>query len=117
MPKFSTAFEINKSQAELDFVDVSLDSDMRLFIDPFAISQRNDRWSMQCHLALQTFCQSVVGCIRNGNENEARELLSHLREPDETRRGYSARRPNGAGIGRFQAGQLFEALEGSAAVR
>jgi hypothetical protein len=48
---------------------------------------------------------------------EARELLSHLREPNEIRFGLSSKRPAGAGIGAFQAQQLFEALKDSSAVK
>ena len=36
MPTFSTAFGLGKTQLELDFVDVALQRDNRLFIDPFA---------------------------------------------------------------------------------
>ncbi len=34
------AFGIAKTQPELDFIDVALDRDSPLFVDPFAISQR-----------------------------------------------------------------------------
>jgi hypothetical protein len=37
--KLSEAFNLEKTQAELDFVDVDLARDAPLFIDPFAISQ------------------------------------------------------------------------------
>jgi hypothetical protein len=37
--EFSRAFGLDKTQAELDFVDVDLERDAPLFVDPFAISQ------------------------------------------------------------------------------
>ena len=114
---FSKAFGIAKSQAELDFVDVPLNTDIPLFIDPFAISQRPERWSQQCHRTLMAFFQRVVDAIRAGREREAIELLSHLREPNETRLGLSQGRPNGAGIGRLQARQLYRAFKDSSAVK
>src|SRR5690348_3142063 len=117
MPKFSEAFGIDKSQAELDFVDIPLHTDVWLFIDPFAVSQRADPWSMRCHSTLVAFFQHVVDHIRAGYMEQARELLSHLQEPNETCFGLSRRRPAGAGIGPYQAGQLFEALKDSSAVR
>jgi hypothetical protein len=46
MPRFSAAFHIGKTQAELDFVDVSLTTDNLLFPDPFVLSQRVDHWSL-----------------------------------------------------------------------
>lgn len=117
MPRFSQAFGIKKSQAELDFVDVPLHTDIWLFIDPFAVGQRVDPWSQKCHGTLVTFFQKVVDHIRAGRLEEARELLSHLQEPNETRFGLSKKRPAGAGIGPHQAQQLFDALKDSSAVK
>jgi hypothetical protein len=117
MPKFSTAFHLRKSQAELDFADISLNTDNLLFLDPFALSQRSDRWSQDAHRTVVTFFQRIIEDIRNGNGDRARQLLLNLREPNETRLGYSARRPQGAGIGSTQAEQIFDALSDSAAVR
>jgi hypothetical protein len=117
VPTFSRTFHINKTQAELDFVDVSLATDNLLFIDPFALAQRLDRWSHECHLSLIAFFQRVVDDIRAGHNDRARELLLHLREPNETRLGFSAHRPQGAGIGNLQADELFVALRASTAVQ
>lgn len=117
MAKFSKTFGIQKTQAELDFVDVSLNKDNELFVDPFALSQRRDRWSLECHSTLVAYFQLVIDRIRANREDTARELLQHLQEPNETRLGLSAKRPQGAGIGAFQAEKIFEALSDSAAVR
>lgn len=117
MPRFSHAFGIKKSQAELDFVDVPLQTDAWLFIDPFAIGQRVDPWSQNCHRTLTTFFQAIVDRIRADLLVEARELLAYLREPNETRFGQSKKRPSGAGIGPQQAQQLFDALKDSSAVK
>jgi hypothetical protein len=115
--RVSEAFGLRKTQAELDFVDVDLERDAPLFVDPFAISQRLDLLSQECHLTLQAFFQRVVDFIRAGNDADAQALLLRLREPNETRLGYSRRRPQGAGIGTMRAGQLFAALQGSTAVQ
>ncbi len=117
MPTFSEHYMLNKSQAELDFVDIPLISDIPLFIDPFAISQRLDRWSQNCHLTLVSFFQRTIDLIRLGRYQLAYELLRHLREPNETRFGYSAGHPQGAGIGRYQARQLLDAFRESTAVQ
>jgi hypothetical protein len=117
MPRFSTFFRLGKSQAELDFVDVSLDTDNPVFLDPFALSQKSDRWSLDTHNTVVTYFQSLVDAIRAHDDERARGLLSNLSEPNETRLGYSKRRPQGAGIGALQSEALLEALRGSAAVR
>ena len=82
--KLSEAFNLGKTQAELDFVDVDLARDAPLFIDPFAISQRLDSISQECHLSLQAFFQRIVDSIRAGQDTEAQALLLQLREPNET---------------------------------
>lgn len=99
MPTFSAAFNLGITQPELDFVDVSLGTDNRLFVDPFALSQRADRWSQDAHHTVAAFFQQLIDDIRADNPQRARRLLLNLREPNETRLGYSAHRPQGAGIG------------------
>jgi hypothetical protein len=117
MPTFSDEFNLAKTQPELDFVDISLNTDNRLFIDPFALSQKADRWSQDAHNTVVSFFQSIIDNIRQGDEDRAKELLGHLREPNETRLGYSRRRVQGAGIGDMQAEDLFDALRESSAVQ
>lgn len=114
---FSSHFKLGKTQAELDFVDIPTDGDVPLFIDPYAISRRNDRWSRDCHHSVVHFFESVVQAIRGRQVAKAKRLLLNLREPNETHFGYSKSRPRGAGIGSEQAKQLYNALAESSAVK
>lgn len=115
--RFSRHVGLTRAQAELDFVDVPIDADIPLFIDPFAISQRLDPFSGKCHDALYDFFSRILDSIRSGNASAARALLQHLQEPNETRFGYSKGVPRGAGIGRDQSEQIYEAWGKSAAVK
>jgi hypothetical protein len=117
MARFAQHFQLAKSQAELDFVDVVLETDNPFFVDPFAISQRHDRWGQGAHLALKAFFQAIIDRLRAGRQGEARSLLQNLAEPNETRFGLSRGRPQGAGIGPGQADEIFRALSQSEAVR
>lgn len=117
MAKFAQHFGLGKTQSELDFVNVKLDRDNPLFVDPYAISLRLDEWGVSAHRQLSSFFQSVIDAIRQGREADARELLAHLQEPNETRLGLSKGRPQGAGIGPGQADDLYTALSKSEAVR
>ncbi len=117
MSTFTKVFGIKKAQAEVDFVDIPLDTDIRLFIDPYAISQRRDQWSQDCYDLISYFFHLIVESIRSKNLDKARELLLHLQEPNETHLGFSSNRPQGAGIGRHQADQLFKAISESSAVK
>jgi hypothetical protein len=58
MATFAQHFQLAKSQAELDFVDVVLETGNPFFVDPFAISQRHDRWGQGAHLARQGLLSS-----------------------------------------------------------
>lgn len=115
--RVSECFQLGKSQPELDFVDVEVGVDNFLFIDPFAISQRPDPWSQDAHQIIVDFFQRIVTLIRANDRVRALEALSHLREPNETRLGYSRGRSQGAGIGNIQADDLLEALSRSSAVQ
>lgn len=48
--------------------------------------------------------------IRNGLEDQAHELFSHLHEPNETCLGLSKGRPSGRGIGIQDADDIFESI-------
>jgi len=74
--RFSEAFNLNKSQSELDFVDINLDTDAPLFIDPYAISKRSDGWSVDCHNKIVRFFQGLVDAIRAKDENTERGMGS-----------------------------------------
>lgn len=117
MPTIAQHFSLNKTQAELDFIDVNPAEDIALFIDPFAISIRPDRFCQQCHTTINAYFQRIVDKIRAQDNAGAYEQLSFLREPNETKLGFSTGRPQGAGIGGQQAMQLFKALQNSTAVQ
>jgi len=117
VPLFSEHFQIDKTQAELDFVNVPVNGDIPLFVDPFAISRREDRWSQNCFRTIVSFFDRAIAAIRAEDWETARDLFGHLNEPNETRFGFCKERPRGAGIGPNQAGKLLYALSQSSAVR
>ena len=101
--RISECFNLNKTQAELDFVDVYAFRDMPLFVDPLPFSQRVDELSQNCHTTITAYFQLLIDCIRTGDDQKALSLLMRLREPNETRLGLSRNKPQGAGIGGLQA--------------
>lgn len=115
--RFSEVFGLTKDQAELDFVDIELDADMPLFIDPFALSIAGDEWSDRCAQHVLSFFQAAIDAIHAGNESRARHVLSNLSEPNETRLGLSRGAPSGRGVSGKQALDLYEALQDSEAAR
>jgi hypothetical protein len=115
--RFSEAFDLHKTQAQLDFVDVELDGDTPLFLDPFALSIRKDAWSYECTQHLLSFFQAAIDAIHAEDVDRARHVLSHLSEPNETRLGLSKAEPSGRGLGGKQELELYDALVDSEAAR
>lgn len=115
MPRFSTVFQLSNEQAALDFVDIELSTDTRLYLDPYAIEIREDEWSSICGDHIRSFFNDVLSALRNDDQAHAYHLLSHLREPNETYLGQSSGTPNGRGVGDFKARQFVHALRKSRA--
>lgn len=115
--RFTQAFGLAKTQAELDFVDIDLDSDIPLFLDPFALSIRKDAWSDYCTEHILGYFQAAIDAIHAGDTDRARQILSHLSEPNETRLGLSKGPPSGRGVSGKQALDLYDALADSEAAR
>lgn len=115
---FSSYFKLNKSQNELDFIDIIVgNGDTPLFIDPFTITNRTDRWSISCHNQIVNYFQLLLENIISENNEKAECMLHGLIEPNETCLGFSRKKVNGKGIGKIQAKQLFNALKESRAIK
>lgn len=117
MRRFSEIFGINLEQAQLDFVDITPARDTPLFIDPFAISLKQDQWSQACHQHITHFFQTALDNIRAGKVAEARMMLNGLSEPNETCLGVSKDAPAGRGVSGKQALDLYDSLARSQAAQ
>src|SRR4051812_19347086 len=115
--RFTEHFKIGLSQPEVDFVDIDLESDIPLFIDPYSISVREDEWSTQCREQIISFFQTIIGHIRSGNPERAYAVLNRLTEPNETHLGLSRLAPQGRGVSGKQAFDLYDRLSKSRAAR
>jgi len=115
--RISRIFGLELQQPQLDFVDVDVDHDTPLFLDPFAFAQREDSWSIDCHNLIVSFFQSAVDYIRVGEHDRAREILHNLSEPNETCLGLSRGTPQGRGVSGKQALDVYDKLAESEAVR
>ncbi|NBC32915.1 MAG: hypothetical protein GVY13_09600 [Alphaproteobacteria bacterium] len=115
--RFSEIFSIGLGQPQLDFVDIKPDCDTPLFIDPFAISLRGDAWSEICHQHITHFFQTALDHIRAGRDQQARQMLNGLSEPNATCLGLSRGLPAGRGVGGRQALDLYESLAASQAAK
>lgn len=115
MPRFSEYFQLNLSQHQLDFVDVTNEADTRVYVDPYAIEIRNDIWSAKASESIRIFFKEILDTLKNGDDFRAQNLMSHLHEPKETFLGISKGKPSGKGVGTKQAAQLISSIKASKA--
>jgi hypothetical protein len=113
----SQALGLNVSQPMLDFVDIDLDLDFPLFIDPIGFVNPIDRFAEECQADIRDFFESVLKAIIDGKIVEGEALLAALQEPNETHLGVSVGEPRGRGIGKLQAQQIFANLRASPAAK
>ena len=85
--RFSDYFKLGKSQPELDFVDIPLETDISLFVDPYALSIENDEWFAECNNLVVDYFQLVVDSIKGNDLATAKRLLFNLHEPNDTHLG------------------------------
>lgn len=115
--RVSEYFGLGRTQGEIDFVDVKLARDTTLFVDPAALRHLRGQWAHECVALIQDFFQTVIDAIHDGEHDRAIELLSGLREPNETRLGLSSGAPRGRALGPDSAEDTWAALEQSEATR
>ena len=115
--KISNRFTLNKTQAELDFVDIDTSRDLPVFIDPFFLSLRQDNWSIEATRIIRSFFQRVLDLLNQNEEQEARELFRHLGEVNATCLGMSKGNPRGRGVGEGDSDDIFDSIVSSRAAQ
>lgn len=98
----------------VEFVDVHVEKDNLLFVDPSAIrngAKRKDPWSQAAYGSLVDFFDALLGHIRRPATHRAgRAMLTEFHEPRETRLGMSARGFNGSGAAGELGDRIWEAI-------
>ena len=98
MKNFSTYFNLSiHSHREIDFVDVPVDTDIELFLDPTLIEVRSDSFSQWCSVGIDSFFGAVFQACTAENMEILRYLLDHSAEPNESHLGHSVNRSMGRG--------------------
>ena len=117
MPRISHIFKLDKTQHELDFVDINPSRDFPVYLNPFVFSARSDPFSIEASRTVASFFQHNLDLIKQGNENAARANFQYLNEPNETCLGQSKHRPRGRGVGDENADDLFDSILKSKAMQ
>lgn len=114
--RVSEFYSLGITQPSLDFVDVELDSDAPLFVDPTALNLLDTEWGGKCRGLIKDYFSFVLECVKTNQHSKAKQLLSALSEPNETRLGLSSKKPLGRGVGDELADKIWQALINSSAV-
>ena len=115
--KISEIYGLNRTQHELDFVDVDIDADTPLFLDPYFIAKNDFPFAYEARLSLKSFFECLLLELKNNRIREAKELFSHLGESNEVCLGFSKSKPQGKGMGPSDASQIFQSLRESRALK
>ena len=114
--KISEIFNLNKSQFELDFVDIDPEVDTPLFLDPYFISKSDTEFGRAAYILLNDFFSTLLSSLNNGNIALAQELFSYLGENNELCLGLSRGTPSGKGMGPKDSERIFKELLNSKAL-
>jgi hypothetical protein len=115
--RVSKVYKLNRSQATLDFVDVDVEWDTKVFISPRALTLMHTDWGDGCVTLVQNFFETVLQRIKDGDNAGAEALLQELREPNETHLGLSHAKSRGRALGDESAHDVWRALSESDAAK
>jgi hypothetical protein len=115
----SQYYGLGADQGALEFVDVDVVADTRLFVDPRAlrILAQTDQWAHACCELLRDFFGCLLEAVHEDDDSRGLELLEGLREPNDTRLGFSGRRAEGNAIGPVLRRNIWQKLRSSEAAQ
>ena len=114
--KISKKFNLNKTQYELDFVDIDPNIDTPLFLDPYYISKCEFPFAIDAHNTLRSYFEFLLALLRGKKIRQAEELFSHLGETNDVCLGMSRGKPRGRGMGPEDTAAIFKKLMQSRAI-
>src|SRR5437660_1406354 len=114
--RVSDYYKLSRTQPTLEFIDVDIQGDTHVYIDPRSLRSLESQWAGECVSLLQNFFDTVMQAIRTGRHDRARILLASLNEPNETHLGLSRARSRGHGMGSDLAHSAWNSLSKSRAI-
>lgn len=97
--KISKKYKLNRSQSELDFIDIDINKDIPLFIDPYRISKLSGPFIDEANGIINNYFSYLIELLAAGKYQEARSIFINLNEVNETCLGFSKDKPRGNGFG------------------
>ncbi|GLB48072.1 hypothetical protein [Neptunitalea lumnitzerae] len=113
----STYFKLNCRQPELEFIDIDLNKDNLLFVDPRLIEMGNDIYSKKMQRNIEVFWAEIIKAVKRNDKRAISSTLDGLKEPKETRLGYASNTCDGNSIARKLKKKLIGAIMKNKAVQ
>lgn len=115
--RISEKLQLNKTQQELDFLDVDLNSDNALYIDPFLISLLPSPFANKANSTIKNFFACFKSAFINKDMDKVHYLFDFVSEPKENCLGLSKNgTKNGRGFGEFNKLEMIESIAESNAI-
>ncbi|WP_091465467.1 hypothetical protein [Paenarthrobacter nitroguajacolicus] len=115
--RVTAKFNLGLTSAQVDFLDVDVFEDNRLFVDPAAIAiaaAAGDPWARSADKRICDFFDFILKCLPAPKlHTVGEEALSQFHEPRETRLGMSKSGFDGAGTGPELGQRMWKALLGN----
>lgn len=115
--RFTRYFKLKgHNQGTVDFVDIKLNGDVNLYVDPAALRHLKSDWGDSCTESVQDYFANVLDLIKRGDIAGSQSLLVR-HEPNDVRLGSSQGLPKGRSFGEVKAKKVWEALSKSNAAK
>ena len=114
--RVSEYYSLGVTQPALEFLDVDVEKDTKVFVDPFAFSFLEDDWARECVSLIQDFYDELLEAIRSDDRARGLYLLSQLSESNEVHLGLSSGDSDGSGVADKLAAEIYDALSMSEAL-
>lgn len=100
-----------------EYINIDLETDNELFVDPYLIYLGEDEMSKRCSNRIVNYFTQLLEAAENKDDNTGHYLVKYLQENNEVRLGYSKFNPCGKGLGKNKGLELFDNIKNSKAMK
>lgn len=95
---------------KLDFVNINLSKDNKIFLDPLKIKKGDTEFHKKCYQKIDWFIDNLLKLAKNKEYKKLMEIVENLYERNETRLGYSIETTFGKSFGENGGTDLIKLL-------
>ncbi|NMH68028.1 hypothetical protein HF072_04475 [Bacillus sp. RO3] len=107
--RFSECFNLpHNHQENFDFVNIRIDSDNKLFIDPTRIRVEDSNFFQKYNVIIQDFFNTIFDLYSNGETSRAKQFFRSSGESNEIYLGYTEGFPRGNGNSEESLTKIFD---------